>query len=167
MRERSRRNDEIFLELKDGETAKVDILVENMGRINYGLKLFDKKGIVGGIHLGQRFHFGWDHYSLPMEDLSGLDWKDSSTCAVPTFYRGVLNIDGEPKDTFLKTENFTKGVVFVNGFNLGRYYNPAGPTKTLYVPAPILKQGENEVVVFESDSCSAPSVEFFAVPDLG
>jgi len=166
-RERSRRNDEVFLELKDGETAKVEILVENMGRVNYGLKLFDQKGIVGGIHLGQRFHFGWDHYSLPMEDLSGLKWNEASPCNVPTFYKGILTVDGEPKDTFLKTENFTKGCVFVNGFNLGRFFNPAGPTKTLYVPAPLLKQGKNEIIVFESDACTEPVVEFLAEPDLG
>lgn len=166
-RERSRRNDEVFLELKDGETAKLEILVENMGRVNYGLKLFDQKGIVGGISLGQRFHFGWDHYSLPMEDLSGLKWEVSEPCNIPTFYKGTLKIDGEPKDTFLKTEKFTKGFVLVNGFNLGRYYNPAGPTKTLYIPAPLLKQGENEIIVFESDSCVEPIVEFLSEPDLG
>ena len=55
----------------------------------------------------------------------------------------------------------------VNGHNLGRYFNAAGPQKTLYVPAPFLREGDNEVVVFESDSTDRLSVEFFAEPDLG
>jgi beta-galactosidase len=57
--------------------------------------------------------------------------------------------------------------VVVNGFNLGRYYNDAGPQKTLYCPAPVLKSGENEIVVFETDSCEGNIIEFTDVPDLG
>ena len=61
---------------------------------------------------------------------------------------------------------FTKGYVFVNGFNLGRYWE-IGPTKTLFVPAPMLKEGKNEIIVFESDGTSTATIEFFAEPDLG
>lgn len=63
----------------------------------------------------------------------------------PRLYRGTLTVEGEPADTFLRpTESWIKGVVFVNGFNVGRYWN-AGPQKTLYIPAPLLKTGENQV----------------------
>ena len=68
---------------------------------------------------------------------------------------------------FLKLDSFTKGFVLVNGFNVGRYYTPAGPQKTLYIPAPLLKQGENEIIVFESDSFHSPTVEFVDTPELG
>ena len=166
IRERSRRMDEVILQADYGETLQLDILVENMGRVNYGPKLFDQKGIVGGVRLGNRFHFGWDHYCLPMEDLSSLVWEPAAPCEGPTFYKGTLYIEGTPCDTFLKTAHFEKGFVTVNGFNIGRYYNSAGPTKTLYVPAPFLKEGENEILVFESDRCTKPAIFFQAEPEL-
>ena len=67
----------------------------------------------------------------------------------------------------MRLDGFTKGVVFVNGFNIGRYFNPAGPQKTLYVPAPMLKNGDNEIVVFETDHSDRSSVTFLDEPDLG
>ena len=165
LRERSRRMDEVKIGLEKGEKIRLDILVENMGRVNYGPKLFDKKGIVGGVRIGQRFHFGWQHYSLPMEDLSRLEYEKESGEA-PAFYKGVLNIENEPCDTFLEPCGFEKGIVIINGFNLGRYYNSAGPQKTLYVPAPILRKGENEIIVFETDRAEAPTVTFRDTPIL-
>ena len=167
LRERSKREDNVTIGLAAGESVHLDILVENMGRVNYGPKLFDQKGIVGGIRLERRFHFGWDHYCLPMEDLSDLVWQENAATQTPAFYKGKLIIEGAPCDTFVELPGFTKGIVIVNGFNLGRYFNPAGPQKTLYVPAPILKAGENEIIVFETDGCSEPAVIFRNTPDLG
>ncbi len=167
LRERSRTMDEIKLTLAAGESAQLDILVENMGRVNYGTRLLDKKGIVGGIRLGQQFHFGWDHFCLPMEDLSKLQWEGITEQKKPVFLKGTLHIEGKPADTFVRFDGFTKGFCMINGFNLGRYFNPAGPQKTLYVPAPILREGDNEIVVFESDSFAQPVIEFVDKPDLG
>ena len=167
IRERSRRRDEVNIALANGEKIRLDILVENMGRVNYGPKLLDKKGIVGGIRIGSRFHFGWKNYSLPMEDLSALSWKKATKSEMPTFYKGSLKISGKPCDTFVKLDGFEKGFCMINGFNLGRFYNSAGPQKTLYVPAPILREGENEVIVFESDRCESPKITFLDTPDLG
>ena len=163
--ERSRRRDPMVLTVAAGETAKLEILVENMGRVNYGSKLLDKKGLLDGVRLGPQFHFGWEMLCLPMDDLSPLRWSDAAEG--PRFLRGTLTISETPKDTFLRLDNFTKGFVLINGFNLGRYYTPAGPQKTLYVPAPLLKQGGNEIIVFESDDFHSPVVEFVDVPDLG
>ena len=163
--ERSRRRDEMLLKLSAGETARLEILVENMGRVNYGRKLLDRKGLLDGVRLAQQFHFGWEMLPLPMEELSGLSWSDAAVG--PRFLRGTLTIDGTPKDTFLKLPGFTRGFVLVNGFNIGRYYNPAGPQKTLYVPAPLLRQGGNEIIVFESDGFNEPVVEFVDTPELG
>ena len=168
IRQRSGQKDEIKIAVKDGESVKLDILVENCGRVNYGPKLFDKKGIFNHIHLGNRFHFGWDMTSLPMEDLSGLTYTDDVVFrGQPAFLRGTLTVDGTPADTFLRTDGFKKGIVLVNGFNLGRYWNDMGPTKTLFVPAPILREGENEIIVFETEGFNTPTIEFFAEPDLG
>ncbi len=83
----------------------------------------------------------------------------------PAFYRGVMEID-EPNDTFLEMKGWTKGIVIINGFNLGRYWN-IGPQKTLYVPGPILKKGKNEIIVFELHGTKKPVVNFRNTPILG
>ncbi len=75
------------------------------------------------------------------------------------FYKGTFFADAS-YDTFLRTYNFKKGFVMLNGFNLGRYWE-IGPQKTLYVPRSLIKKGENEVAVFESDGLKGNSkIEF-------
>ena len=83
------------------------------------------------------------------------------------FLRGFFDIENEPCDTFLRLDGFTKGFVKINGINIGRYFNEAGPQKTLFVPAPFLRNGRNEILVFESDGSASASVEFLSEPDLG
>ena len=167
LKERSRVDEEIKLSLDFGETATLEILVENMGRVNYGTKLLDRKGIIDGVRLGQRFHYGWEMYPLTMEELSHLTFhRGAEGGEAPVFLRGTLCVEGTPKDTFVRFDGFTKGFCTVNGFNIGRYFNPAGPQKTLYVPAPLLKEGENEIIVFESDGYDEPVIEFVDKPIL-
>ena len=159
----------VSLELDFGEEACIDLLVENMGRVNYGPKLLDRKGI-SKVRIGRPHHFGWDIYTLPMEnELERLEFEriEEDHLEGPVFLRGYLDIDGEPCDAFLRLDGFHKGFVKVNGFNLGRYFNDAGPQKTLYVPAPVLHSGRNEILVFESDSADGATVEFTDTPDLG
>lgn len=162
--------EELFsFEVERGENVSLDILAENMGRVNYGPYIRDQKGI-NGVRFGGQHHFGWDTYCLPMGDeLNKLEYKalDGAPVNKPTFLRGTLEIDDEPADTFIRLDGFHKGFVKINGFNLGRYFNDAGPQKTLFVPAPKLKKGKNEILVFESDSTDTFCVEFFAEPDLG
>lgn len=163
----NRRNDTITIKLEQGERLKLDILVENMGRVNYGPKLMDKKGIVGGVRVGQRKHFGWTMYPLPLDDIRVLRYKITDKGVdMPTFLSGRINID-RVADTFVRLDGFTKGVVFVNGFNIGRYWNSAGPQKTLYVPAPLLKKGENNFVVFELEHCDTNKINLTDICDLG
>jgi beta-galactosidase len=139
-----------------------------MGRVNYGRWLRDRKGMVG-MSFGNQLHFGWDMYPLPMDNLDKLEFKaiDGEEIGAPVFLRGYLDIEGEPADTFVRLDGFKKGFVVVNGFNIGRYFNLAGPQRTLYLPAPMLKTGRNEIVVFESDGTDTLAVEFFDKPDLG
>lgn len=168
IKERCGRNDCIKIALEKGEEKKLDIFVENCGRVNYGPKLFDKKGIVGGVRLDLMYHFNWDMYSMTMDDLSSLEYTDNVNFnGKPMFLKGTLDISEYPADTFLRLDGFHKGFVVINGFNLGRYWNDKGPQKTLFVPAPVLKKGNNEIIVFETDGFEAPIVEFFAEPDLG
>ena len=102
-----------------------------------------------------------------MEDLSGLKFTDvSGEITSPAFLRGYFEIEDTPCDSFVKLDGFTKGFVVINGFNIGRYFNEAGPQKTLYVPAPILKKGKNEIIVFESDKTDSLTVEFLDTPEL-
>ena len=105
---------------------------------------------------------------MTMDDLSQLNWQPLNDMAkAPVFLRGELYIEGQPADTFVRLDGFTKGFVVVNGFNLGRYFNPAGPQKTLYLPAPLLKKGQNEIIVFESDGYEQPVVRFLDHAELG
>ncbi len=159
-------NTRLGVPLGKGESARLDILVENMGRVNYGNKIRDRKGIVG-VRFGQQYHFDWDMYPLTMEDLSRLEYTSAAETDVPAFYRGYLEIADTPKDTFIRLDGFTKGFVKINGINIGRYFNTAGPQKTLYVPAPFLKQGKNEIIVLETDKAFSTTVEFTDIPELG
>lgn len=147
--------------------ATLDILVENMGRVNFGPALLDRKGITKGVTINDQLQFGWDVYPLPLDDLSGLKFAPavSGVIDAPTFFSAMFDVD-EPADTFLALPGWTKGVVWLNGFNLGRYWE-LGPQKTLYVPAPLLNRGKNELIVFELHGTANLSVEFRDTPELG
>ncbi len=148
------------------EGITLDILVENMGRINYGPQLKDYKGLVGGLTIAGCYHFGYDVYNLDMKDLSKLEFKDTiEKTNKPCFYQATFTVD-EAHDTFLKFENLTKGFVLINGFNIGRYWN-VGPQETLFVPSGLLKEGENEIVIFEQHEAKEPSIEFIDYAILG
>ena len=157
-------NLEIKFSAKKGD--ELTVLTENMGRANFGAKMMRKKGIAGRCLIDSKIHFGWNVYPLPMDNLQKLTYTENTPKEKSVFYKGSLNID-EAKDTFLKLQNFTKGFVTINGFNIGRYWE-IGPQQTLYVPASLLKKGENEIVVFESDGIKGDAeVEFCDTPVLG
>jgi len=146
------------VKVPDGKTFRLDILVECMGRVNYGHDLAHRSGITGTVLLGYHNLTNWEMYTLPFDvplKLNGATGEVGADC--PVFYRGKFNAD-ERCDTFLDTKNFKKGIAFINGFNLGRYWE-IGPVRTMYIPAPLLKQGENELIVFETDECRKPQME--------
>ncbi len=148
---------------KKGDT--LTILTENMGRANFGAKMMRKKGIAGRCLIDKKIHFAWKVYPLPMDNLQNLVFGENPV-EKSVFYRGTFEID-DCKDTFINTDNFTKGFVTVNGFNLGRYWE-TGPQKTLYLPASILKEGTNEIILFESDGIKGEAeIEFCDKAVLG
>jgi beta-galactosidase len=123
------------------------ILVENSGRINFGAKLRDdRKGITQSVSFAGRELKGWKVFCLPMNNLSSLRFSKVIGDG-PAFYRGYFELS-RLGDTFLNTRNLGKGVIWVNGHNLGRFWN-IGPQQTLYMPGAWLKIGRNEIVLFD------------------
>jgi beta-galactosidase len=133
--------------------ATLDILVENMGRINFTKALRDeRKGITHAVTLDGRQLRGWTVFPLPMTSFRRVQFRRAAPGAVhgPAFYRGVFTVK-RPGDTFLDMRGWGKGTVWVNGHQLGRFWR-IGPQQTLYLPGPWLKSGSNEVIVFDLDT---------------
>lgn len=145
---------------------ELHILMENMGRVNFGPAMEEqRKGIDGCVQINGHMHHGWQQYCLPMDNLDKLDFSRGYEEGLPAFYRFELEVQ-EKGDTFLELAGWGKGIVLVNGFNIGRYWE-VGPQKRLYIPAPLLRQGKNEIIVFETEGKAAESVAFYAEPDIG
>ena len=155
-----RRNGEKQLDIPAcAEGAQLDILVEAMGRINFGRAIKDFKGITEKVELkngGRTTELkGWKVYNLVdrYEEYKGLKFeplksvKDAQGQRVPGCYRATFHVE-KPGDTFLNFETWGKGLVYVNGYGIGRIWE-IGPQQTLYVPGCWLKEGENEILVFD------------------
>ena len=137
-----------------GRSARLDILVENLGRINYGQETgYDFKGITRAVTLNGAAAINWNIFSLPMTDLSKINWQPftGNQAKCPAFYRAELIIEDDPRDTFIVFPG-VHGFVMVNGYNLGRYFRKGTEEKTLYLPGCRLKRGCNEIIVFETES---------------
>ena len=156
--------EEILMKFEEGLNT-LEILVENLGRVNYGYKLMSpsqKKGIRSGVMVDIHFESGWKNYALDLQDISAIDFEKEWMENTPAFYQYELDVQ-QPEDTFLDMRKFGKGVVFVNGKNLGRYWNK-GPAGYLYVPGVWLKKGKNEIVVFETEGLYNTKLTFSDVP---
>jgi len=144
-----RRKKQDRLRIEASADSQLDILVEGTGRINFSAELRnERQGIGGAVTLAGKELSGWQIFPLPMDDLSKLRFHESLRNAPvgPAFYRGHFDLKNTG-DTFLDTRGWGKGAVWINGHALGRFWN-LGPLQTLYVPAPWLRQGTNEIVVF-------------------
>jgi beta-galactosidase len=144
--------------------STLEILVENMGRINYGSEIIhNTKGIISPVKIGDNIIEGaWEMYKLPMDKAPNLSRMPEASVhdnagapagaltGKPAIYRGAFDLT-ETGDTFLDMEGWGKGIVFVNGVNIGRYWR-AGPQQTLYIPGVWLKKGANEIVIFEQQN---------------
>lgn len=139
-------------ELEKENDNIVDILVENLGRVNYGAHLLSptqSKGIKGGAMFDIHLHSGWNHYTLPLDNIDKLDFSLEYKENTPSFFEFTFEVS-KTGDTFLDVSGFGKGAAFINGFNLGRFWD-IGPTTTLYIPAPLLKIGTNTIIIFETE----------------
>ena len=142
----------------------IDILVENAGRINFGKMLrTERKGITESVALDGREIYGWEMYTLPMNDPRSGHF-DRRASNGPAFYRGTFQLS-ETGDTFLDTRALGKGAAWINGHPLGRFWS-IGPQQTLYVPGPWLRKGENEIIVFDLEGRPNRSVKGLSRPVL-
>ncbi|GKQ40280.1 beta-galactosidase [Streptomyces sp. A012304] len=148
--------------------AVLHVLVENMGRVNYGPRIGVPKGLLGPVALDGTPLHGWDCHPLPLDgvpDTVHFAPAGTTTCAEPAFHHGTFEVT-TPADTFLSLPGWTKGQAWVNGFHLGRYWN-RGPQRTLYVPAPVLRPGANDLVLLELHATTATRAHLVDTPDLG
>ncbi|XP_070158103.1 beta-galactosidase isoform X2 [Polyergus mexicanus] len=168
------RIDKIYtIPLENPYGRRLSLLVENQGRLNFGNEIHDFKGI-SNVTISGTPLTNWAMTGYAISDVSSLrdvvtiDIDSGSLNNGPVFLRGRFTIIGQPLDTFLDTTGWGKGMAFVNGHNLGRYWPLVGPQITLYVPAPYLRTGENELILLELEYVSqARKMKFQSVPNLG
>lgn len=154
--------EKVSLDLKD-DANKLTVLIENMGRVNYGPRmLHQRKGIVDGVYVNGALRSEWTHYPLPLNNIERVDYRHHYKQGEPGFHQFELSIE-EKQDTFVDMTGWGKGCVFINGFNLGRFWDK-GPQYKLYLPAPLLKVGSNTLVVFETEGKVQKSVSLTSEP---
>ncbi|OYW03842.1 MAG: hypothetical protein B7X11_03255 [Acidobacteria bacterium 37-65-4] len=149
----------------------LDILVEGMGHINFAQEMIDRKGITDRVTLSGMTLMNWDVFLLPLHEQwvaaltsSGSKGPSGSTDSVRpgVFFKGAFTLDAAA-DTFIDMAGYQKGVVWVNGHNLGRYWD-IGPQTKLYCPASWLKNGVNEIIVLDLNQTGASPLRGSARP---
>jgi beta-galactosidase len=164
------------LALPPGARGRLEILVEDQGRVDYGPRIGESKGLIGPVSVGGAELRGWGVRPIPLEDITAVGdalrerpETDHPTAlagqlAGPAFARAVFKRPGAA-DLYLSTAGWGKGIAWVNGFCLGRYWS-RGPQRTLYVPGPATRPGANELIILELHAASL-AVAFRPGPDLG
>jgi beta-galactosidase len=138
----------------------LEILVEGMGHINFAQFMIDRKGITDRVTLNGMTLMNWEIYPMPM------DYEFVKKASSPPgglvnerpalFFKGIFNLE-KTGDTYFDMSKYSKGIVYINGHNLGRYWN-IGPQQRLYCPAAWLKKGENEIIVFDLHQLEAAAI---------
>lgn len=146
--------DSIDIPVSSAEVPVLEILVEAMGRINFGKNIVDRKGITDSVTLNGTTLLNWKIYNLPMDRKYIYDLRSSgkSIKKPGVFFKGnfiLTRAEGNlGADTFIDFSNYVKGVIWVNGHNLGRFWN-IGPQKRLYCPSTWLREGINEIMLLD------------------
>lgn len=149
--------------------GRLELVVEDQGRVNYGPRIGEPKGLIGPVRVGTEDLTGWTACGIDLDRVPQL-WHSagptpSALGVGPTAWRATFEADGE-SDLFLRTDAWGKGLAWINGFCLGRYWR-RGPQETLYVPAPLLQQGTNNLAVLELEVLETPTATFTGSPRLG
>jgi beta-galactosidase len=165
------------LPLPSGARGTLDLLIEDQGRVDYGPRIGEPKGLIGPVTVGGEPLRDWQVLPLPLTDvtpaaaaLRALPAIAVNSLAGPVFARGVFDLPGDeaagPADLFLAVAGLGKGIAWLNGFCLGRYWS-RGPQRTLYVPGPVTRKAGNELIVLELGAAAVGKLRFVAAPDLG
>jgi beta-galactosidase len=162
--DRRRSGSRVQLPARTSEST-LDILVEPMGRINFGQEMDDPKGLRAPVKLAGTELKSWQIHKLPLDDamLRQLIYQNGKPSG-PAFWRATVEL-GKPGDTFIDLSGWGKGVVWINGHCLGRFWN-IGPTQTAYAPGCWLKQGANEIVIWDLLGPTSPVVAGLEKPIL-
>ncbi|HEX8462711.1 MAG TPA: discoidin domain-containing protein, partial [Segetibacter sp.] len=152
-----------------GANAQLDILIEATGRVNYGRAIIDPKGITQRVVIidgkTRTDLKNWQVYNFPVDYAFQKKAKfKTGTINTPGWYRGTFTVD-KPGDTFLDVSTWGKGMVWVNGYNIGRFWK-IGPQQTLYMPGAWLKKGKNEIIVLDVDAPKEAKVAGLREPKL-
>lgn len=133
--------------------TRLDILVEAMGRVDFDVAIHDRKGITNKVELltetDKKELKNWEVYSFPVD----YDFAESKKYAegekldAPAYYRATFELD-RVGDVFLDMQTWGKGMVWVNGKAMGRFWK-IGPQQTLFMPGCWLKKGKNEIIVLD------------------
>ena len=147
--DRAKAENIIELPASTSANPQLDILVEGMGRINFAEYLIDRKGITERVSLNGMTLMDWQIFTLPFDEtyVQNLKFTSGAKIQPGIFFKGEFDL-ATTGDTYLDVSQWGKGVVWVNGHNLGRYWD-IGPQKQLFCPAPWLKKGKNEIVIFD------------------
>ncbi|RKR79966.1 beta-galactosidase [Mucilaginibacter gracilis] len=155
----------VKLPKSESKNPLLDILVEGMGHINFAQYMIDRKGITDRVTLNGMTLMDWQTYLLPMSEkmVAGLKPAYPEGIQDGVFYKGQFAL-AETGDTFIDMSKYTRGIVYVNGHNLGRYWN-VGPQQRLYCPAGWLKTGVNDITVFDTMQNTAATVKGYKLPE--
>jgi beta-galactosidase len=177
--------------------GELTLLVENQGHVDYGPRIGEPKGLIGAVRTQVRELDEWEAGALRAEDApellraaldladdggaatsgvgpaagvgptadGGLAAGDAGGAAAAGLHRGTFD-SAAGADHFLRLDGWTKGLAWVNGELLGRYWS-LGPTHTLYVPGPLVRETANELVLLELHGAATTHASFVAAPDLG
>lgn len=152
-------NQELDVYLK--EENELGILVENLGRVNYGAKILSdsqRKGIRTGVMVDRHFHYGWQQWAFDFNHIGQINWSKPECSELPSLNRFEFDVC-EAVPAYLDCSQYGKGIILVNGFNIGRYWN-VGPSNKLYLPSSLLKSENNEVIVFETTTKNIEQLKF-------
>jgi len=156
---RTKAENTIELPASTSANPQLDILVEGMGRINFAEYMIDRKGITERVSLDGMTLMNWQVYTLPFDEtyVANLKYSANKPILPGNFFRAEFQL-AVTGDTYIDISKWEKGLVWVNGHNLGRYWN-IGPQKELYCPAPWLKKGKNEIVIFDMHLLSPETIK--------
>ena len=134
----------------------LEILVEGMGHINFAQYMIDRKGITERVTLNGMTLMNWEMVLVPVNEKFVPKGNDKQDPRPGHFFSGDFTLD-KTADTFFDLSGYSKGLCFINGHLLGRYWN-IGPQQRLYCPASWLKKGKNELLVFDQHQLQAAPV---------